>query len=76
MKQTTAEHQENFAAFVAFDWADQKHAGALCPVGGKAEAFELEQAAGTIDQWAADLRKRFGGRPIAVALEQAKGALI
>lgn len=76
MMQATADHSPDYAAFVAFDWADEKHAGALCPAGGKVETFELEQSPQPIDAWAAALRKRFGGRPIAVGLEQAKGALI
>ncbi len=74
-------HQQNqiaepeFAALVAFDWADQKHAGALC-CGGPVESFELEQSAGPIDEWATAIRKRFDGNPVAVCLEQSKGALI
>lgn len=76
MNQTTTEQPEDYAASIAFDWADQKHAGAICPNGGKVEAFELEQSSQSIDNWAAQLRQRFGGRPIAVALEQSKGALI
>jgi len=76
MHQTVMEQPEDFAAFVAFDWADQKHAGAICPSGGKVEAFELEQSAQSIDTWAGQLRQRFGGKPIAVGLEQSKGALI
>lgn len=64
------------AAFVGFDWADQKHAGALCCAAGRREAFELDQTPEAIDHWAAALRQRFGGQPIAVCLEQSKGALI
>jgi transposase len=66
-----------FAAFVAFDWADQEHAGALCPATScKVEAFQLKQTPEALDEWAAALRTRFGGQPVAVALEQSKGALI
>ena len=68
--------EQDLAAYVAFDWADKKHAGALCPAGGDVETFELEQSPQPIDDWAAKLRQRFGGRPVAVCLEQAKGALI
>jgi transposase len=64
------------AAFVGIDWADQKHAGALCPAGGRTESFELDQTAEAVDQWAGRMRKRFGGQPIAICLEQSKGALI
>jgi transposase len=65
-----------FAAYVGFDWADQKHAGALCPAGGRVESFELDQTPEALDQWATALRKRFGGQPIAICLEQSKGALV
>ena len=68
--------EPEFAAFVAFDWADKKHAGALCDGGGKVETFELEQSPQPIDDWAAAIRKRFHGKPVAVCLEQSKGALI
>jgi transposase len=69
--------EPSFAAFVAFDWADQEHAGALVPAtGGKAEAFLLRQTPEALDEWAATLRTRFDGQPVAVALEQSKGALI
>ena len=65
-----------FAAFVAFDWADQEHAGALTLApGGKVEAFSLKQTPEALDEWAAALRARCGGQPVAVALEQSKGAL-
>lgn len=64
------------AAFVALDWADKKHAGMLSTDGQTSERFELEQTPEAIDLWVAGLRKRFPGAPIAVALEQSKGALI
>jgi transposase len=64
------------AAFVALDWGDQKHAGMLSTDGQTRESFELEQTPEAIDQWVAGLRRRFAGAPIAVALEQSKGALV
>jgi hypothetical protein len=64
------------AAFVALDWGDQKHAGMLSTDGQTRESFELEQTPEALDHWVAGLRKRFTGAPIAVALEQSKGALI
>ena len=41
---------EPFAALVAFDWADQKHAGALQTPDGKSESFELEQSSAPLDR--------------------------
>ena len=76
MNEAPEKQEVPFAAFVGFDWADQKHAGALCPADGRVETFELKQTPQAIDDWATRLRKRFNGRPIAVCLEQSKGALI
>ena len=69
--------EHEFAAFVAIDWADQKHAFTLQLAGQKKkERGTLEQKPEVIGQWVAELRARFGGRPVAVALEQSRGALI
>jgi transposase len=78
MNHTTPEALvEQFAAFVAIDWADQKHAFSLLPAGQKSkETGTLEQKPETIGAWVSKLRERFGGRPLAVAVEQSRGALI
>ena len=69
--------EPDFAAFVGIDWADQKHAFCLQAAGQKAkESGELEQKPELIGPWVAKLRERFGGRPVAVAVEQSRGALI
>jgi transposase len=68
---------EPFAAFVALDWADEKHAFTLQAAGQKKkETGTLEQKPEIIGAWLAKLRERFGGHPIAVAIEQSRGALI
>lgn len=65
------------AAFVGIDWADQQHAVCLREAGRRAcEASVLKQTPEAIDEWASGLRRRFHGRPVAVCLEQSKGALI
>jgi transposase len=66
-----------FAAFVAVDWADEKHAFSLQAAGQKQkESGTLEQKPELIGVWVAHLRERFGGRAVAVAVEQSRGALI
>jgi hypothetical protein len=66
-----------FAAFVAVDWADQKHAWALQVAGStRIEQGEVEHTPEAIEACAAELAARFAGRPIAVALEQSRGALL
>jgi transposase len=64
-----------FAAFVGIDWGDQKHAVCLRANGVEIQC-ELPQRAAEIDAWATELRTRFGGRPVAVCLEQSRGPLI
>ncbi len=78
MNDTNDTHSlEQFAGFVAVDWADEKHAFTLQAAGQKKkESGTLEQKPELIGAWVAALRERFGGRPVAVALEQSRGALI
>src|ERR1043165_601411 len=69
--------QNNYAAYIAIDWADQKHTFGLKVAGqSKKETGALEQKPEIIGPWVANLRERFGGRLIAVAVEQSRGALI
>jgi transposase len=74
--QQPAAREPEFAAFVALDWADREHAWSLEAPGMKRERGKLQQTPEAIAAWAAGLALRFGGRPIAVALEQSRGALV
>ena len=66
-----------FAAFVGIDWADRKHLWCLQEAGSdQREGGELEHTPESVDIWAGQLCQRFPGRPIAVALEQSRGALV
>src|SRR5438105_3025828 len=67
--------QNDYAAFIGIDWADQKHAFSLQEIGqAKKETGTLEQKPEVIGPWVAKLQERFGGRPFAVAVEQSRGA--
>ncbi len=69
--------EPEWAAFVAIDWADQKHFWRLAPAGsGQQEHGEIENTPEAVDTWATGLNIRFGGRPIAVCLEQSRGSLV
>jgi len=69
--------ETEFAGFVGIDWADQEHAWALAVPGSeRREHGQLAQSPEAIEEWAAELARRFAGRPVAVALEQARGALL
>jgi transposase len=66
-----------FAAWVAIDWADQKHAWALeIPGSSKRESGSLDHTPEAVEVWAMELRRRFGGQRVAVALEQSRGPLV
>lgn len=67
----------SYAAFVGLDWADQQHA-VCCQAaeGGVPLQSQVAQRAEELEAWASELRGRFGGRPIAVCLEQSRGAVI
>ena len=66
-----------FAALVGIDWADRKHDICLhVTETGEREFSVLEHGPEAIDDWANALRIRFSNRPVAVCLEQRKGALI
>jgi transposase len=73
----SAKSEPEWAAFAAIDWADQKHFWRLVPAGSRQqEQGELENTPEAVEAWAAALQQRFGGRPIAICLEQARGTLV
>jgi transposase len=68
---------ESYAAFVGIDWADQKHDVCLKAAdSGRYERTVIVHRPEAIARWAAGLRERFAGRPIAVCLEIARGPLV
>jgi len=65
------------AAFIGLDWADQQHVIRLRAAGSAAvEAQCLDQKPESLRAWIAQLRHRFAGRPVAIALEQSRGSLL
>jgi transposase len=65
------------AAFIGLDWADQQHVVCLQEAGTtRRESLKLDQTPEGLQAWIQQLRARFGGRPVAIAVEQARGALI
>lgn len=68
--------QQEFAAFVGLDWADQKHDLVVRAADAeKGEHRQLEHSPEALDAWAAELRERFAGRPIALCFEQTRGPI-
>lgn len=69
--------EPEFAAFVAIDWADQKHFWSLqVPDSRQIERGELDNTPEAIEVGATQLHRRFDGQPLAGALEQRRGALV
>ena len=73
----TTNTSQEFAALIGLDWASQRHALCLYDwATGKRENSTLEHTPEAIAQWAQGLEARYGGKKIALCLEQTKGALI
>ena len=71
------EREIEFAAYIGIDWADQKHAWTLQTCSDSdVEQGTLLHKPEAVEAWAAELYRRFGGRPIAIALEQSRGSLL
>jgi ribosomal protein S15P/S13E len=71
------EAAEDFAAWVAIDWADKKHVWTLQKAGSSSrQTGELEATPEAVDVWVSQLLLEFPGQRIAVALEQKRGALL
>ena len=64
-----------FAAHIGLDWADKKHFWTMLADGKKTRG-QLDNTPEAIELWAATLAQSFDGRPVALALEQARGAVI
>jgi len=74
---TPAPLTPDYAAFVGLDWGDEKHALSLAAAGSDlVERATLDQTPEALADWAHALRTRFPNRKIAVAVEQARGALL
>jgi transposase len=67
---------QEYAAWIGLDWADQKHFWSLRTAEGKSSKGQLDNTPEALEVWAADLARRFAGRPVALALEQTRGAVI
>lgn len=67
----------DWAAFAAIDWGSRQHAWSLFPAqGGPIQSGLLLSSPEAVELWAMELYQRFSARPIAVAVEQKRGALV
>ena len=66
-----------FAARIGIDWADQKHDVSLQAADSAGvERFQIKHSPEAIAQWVAELRQRFQGGRVAIALESSRGPLV
>jgi transposase len=66
-----------FVAAIGIDWSDKKHDVCLMEaVSANPEYDVIKQSPEALSEWINQLRTRFGGRKIAICLEQTRGALI
>ena len=75
--QSTGSTAPAFAALVGIDWADEKHDICLLADGAsQPEASVIASTPEAIQDWVQGLQQRVGNRPVAICLEQSRGALI
>jgi hypothetical protein len=67
---------QSYAAWIGLDWADQKHFWSMRTADGKLQRGQLDNTPEKIEIWASELGQRWAGRPVAIAIEQSRGAVI
>ena len=69
--------QEQIVAWVGIDWADEAHQVWEYNVGtGGKQNYAVKHSGESLQEWLIELRNRYGGKRVAVVLEQARGGLI
>jgi transposase len=77
MSQAFSLQEPKFAAVVGIDWADKKHAWSLQAAGSEQrQRGEIPHTPEAVESWVSWLSASFDGQPIAVAVEQSRGALV
>lgn len=72
-----AQKQAEFGAYIGLDWADRTHVISLRSAdSNKVERYELAHKPEALAEWVSGLQQRFPGQRVAVALEQARGAVV
>jgi transposase len=67
----------DYAAWIGLDWGSEKHAICLKPADCEAvQRCTLEQKPEALQGWFMNLLARLGGRKVAIAIEQTRGAVI
>jgi len=68
---------DDFSAIIGIDWADKKHDVCETQTGSKAYRLSVVSSKPhALHDWAASLREKYPGKPVAIACELRKGPLI
>lgn len=67
---------DGFAAYVGLDWGQKQHAVDVEGADGEHWSKIVEQSPEAIRLFVDQLRERYGDRPVAVAIEQGRGAVM
>jgi transposase len=69
--------EKQIVAWIGVDWADEDHKVWEYNVGtGGKDNYAVAHSAESLQEWVRQLRTRYGGRRVAVVLEQARGGLV
>jgi transposase len=69
--------REQVAAWIGIDWADQEHQIAEYNTTTEVVvSYRLKHSAEDLQKWLNELRARYGGRKVAVVIEQARGSVL
>ena len=71
-----AEPAASPVAWIGLDWGHRTHAFVLQERSGPRQEGTLTQSAESLHHWLRDLADRFGGHPVALAIEASRGAVI
>lgn len=76
--QTAPASPEFFSAWIGLDWGDEKHLLNLATqrMSPAAEKAKLDNTPEAMHAWLKAVEQRFGGRPVALAVETSRGPLI
>lgn len=67
----------SFVAWIGLDWGDKEHAFCLAVAeSSQVEKGKIVHSPESLHAWLKKLQERFGGRPVALALEANRGALL
>ena len=62
--------------WIGLDWGDAQHAFALQDRAGHTQEGTLTQSAESLHGWLRELQKRYGARPVVLAIEASRGPVI